>query len=210
MKTTEQINFFTLLMKGGIVMIPIVILSIVTVYIFVERWMHIRSRSKSLPDFTNQIIDKLEEGNMSAAKVLCERDNSAMGHIIQSGLVCIGRPIPEIESMMESQANIEISEMEKNLSYLGLIAGIAPMLGFIGTISGVIKIFYNISLNDDISIRGIADGLYEKMITSGSGLLVGLMAYTAYHLLNHIIDGFSLNVQKQTLSFLQRIQKTSK
>src|SRR6478609_9241486 len=141
METTEQINFLTLLMKGGIVMIPIVILSIVSVYIFVERWMHIRSRSKSLPDFTNQIIDKLEEGNMSAAKVLCERDNSAMGHIIQSGLVCIGRPIPEIESMMESQANIEISEMEKNLSYLGSIAGIAPMLGFIGTISGVIKIF---------------------------------------------------------------------
>ncbi len=96
------------------------------------------------------------------------------------------------------------------MSYLGLIAGIAPMLGFIGTISGVIKIFYNISLTDNISIGIIAGGLYEKMISSGSGLLVGLLAYTSYHLLNHIIDGFSLNVQKQTLSFLQRIQKTSK
>lgn len=210
METTEQISFLELLMKGGIVMIPIVILSIISVYVFVERLMHIRSRSKSLPDFTNQIIDKLEEGNMSAAKVLCERDNSAMGHIIQSGLVSIGRPIPEIEAMMESQANIEISEMEKNMSYLGLIAGIAPMLGFIGTISGVIKIFYNIALTDNLSIGNIAGGLYEKMITSGSGLVVGLLAYTGYHLLNHMIDGFTLNVQKQTHSFLQRIQKTSK
>ncbi len=210
MEPTEQMTFLSLLMKGGVVMIPIVILSIVTVYIFIERWMHIRARSKSLPDFTNQIIDKLEEGNMSAANALCERDNSAMGHIIQSGLICIGKPVREIESMMESQANIEISEMEKKLSYLGLIAGIAPMLGFIGTISGVIKIFYNISLTDNISIGIIAGGLYEKMISSGSGLLVGLLAYTGYHLLNHIIDGFSLKVQKQTLSFLQRIQKTSK
>jgi biopolymer transport protein ExbB len=208
--TPEQISFLSLLMKGGVVMIPIVILSIVSVYIFVERLMHIRSRSKTMPDFTNQIIDKLEEGNMSAAKVLCERDNSAMGNIIQSGLISIGRPIPEIEAMMESQANIEISEMEKKMGYLGLIAGIAPMLGFIGTISGVIKIFYNISLTDNLSIGNIAGGLYEKMITSGSGLIVGLLAYTGYHLLNHIIDGFTLNVQKQTLSFLQRIQKTSK
>jgi biopolymer transport protein ExbB len=206
----EQMSFISLLFKGGVVMVPIVLLSIVSVYIFVERWMYIRSRSKSLPDFTNQIIDKLEEGNMSAAKVLCERDNSAMGHIIQSGLICIGKPIREIESMMESQANIEISEMEKNLSYLGLIAGIAPMLGFIGTISGVIKIFYNIALTDNISIGIIAGGLYEKMISSGSGLIVGLLAYTGYHLLNHMIDGFNLKVQKQSLSFLQRIQKTSK
>jgi biopolymer transport protein ExbB len=208
--TPEQMSLLSLLMKGGIVMIPIVILSIISVYVFIERWMHIRTRAKGLPNFTNQIIDKLEEGNMAAANTLCERNNGAMGNIIQSGLICIGKPVREIESMMESQANIEISEMEKNLNYLGLIAGIAPMLGFIGTISGVIKIFYNISLTDNISIGIIAGGLYEKMISSGSGLVVGLLAYTGYHLLNHLIDSFSLDVQKQTLSFLQRIQKTSK
>ncbi|MES2779437.1 MAG: MotA/TolQ/ExbB proton channel family protein [Bacteroidota bacterium] len=203
-------SMLSLLMKGGIVMIPIVILSLVSIYIFVERLMHIRARAKSLPNFTSQIIDQLEEGNIKGANALCERNTGAMGHIIQSGLICIGKPIREIESMMESQTNIELAEMEKNLSYLGLIAGIAPMLGFIGTISGVIKIFYNISLTDNISIGIIAGGLYEKMISSGSGLVVGLLAYTGYHMLNHIIDRFSLDVQKQTLSFLQRIQKSSK
>jgi biopolymer transport protein ExbB len=203
-------SMLSLLMKGGVVMYPIVILSIISIYIFVERLMHIRTRSKSLPNFTSQIIDQLEEGNIKGANALCERNTGAMGNIIQSGLICIGKPVKEIESMMESQTNIELAEMEKNLSYLGLIAGIAPMLGFIGTISGVIKIFYNISLTDNISIGIIAGGLYEKMISSGSGLVVGLLAYTGYHLLNHIIDSFSLDVQKQSLSFLQRIQKSSK
>jgi biopolymer transport protein ExbB len=206
----ESMSMLSLLMKGGIVMIPIVILSILSIYIFVERLMHIRSRAKSLPNFTNQIIDQLEEGNIKGANALCERNTGAMGDIIQSGLICIGKPVKEIEAMMESQTNIEIAEMEKKLNYLGLVAGIAPMLGFIGTISGVIKIFYNISLTDNISIGNIAGGLYEKMISSGSGLIVGLLAYTAYHILNQIIDAFSLDVQKQTLSFLQRIQKSSK
>lgn len=206
----QSMSMLSLLMKGGIVMIPIVLLSIVSVYIFVERLMYIRKRSKSLPNFTSQIIDQLEEGNIKGANALCERNAGAMGNIVQSGLICIGKPIKEIEGMMESQTNIEIAEMEKNMGYLGLIAGIAPMLGFIGTISGVIKIFYNIALTDNLSIGNIAAGLYEKMISSGSGLIVGLLAYTGYHLLNHIIDGFSLDVQKQTLSFLQRIQKSSK
>lgn len=206
----ESMSMLSLLMKGGIVMIPIVILSIITIYIFVERLMHIRMRSKSLPNFTSQIIDQLEEGNIKGANALCERNTGAMGNIVQSGLICIGKPIKEIEAMMESQTNIELAEMEKKLNYLGLIAGIAPMLGFIGTISGVIKIFYNIALTDNISIGIIAGGLYEKMISSGSGLVVGVLAYTAYHVLNQIIDGFSLDVQKQSLSFLQRIQKSSK
>jgi biopolymer transport protein ExbB len=203
-------SLIELALKGGVVMVPIFILSIVTVYLFIERWMYIRSRSKTPPNFTNQIIDQLEEGNLKAAFALCERTPSAMANVVHSGLVCIGKPVREIESMMESQTNIEISEMERKLNYLGLIAGIAPMLGFIGTISGVIKIFYNISLTDNISIGIIAGGLYEKMISSGSGLVVGLLAYTAYHTINQLIDRFSLDVQKQSLSFLQRIQRTSK
>ena len=96
---------------------------------------------------------------------------------------------------MESAANIEISVMEKNTGYLGIIAGIAPMLGFIGTISGVIKIFYNISLADNISIGIIAGGLYQKMICSGTGLIVGVIAYSCYHYLQMMIDSFSIDMQ---------------
>jgi biopolymer transport protein ExbB len=107
---------------------------------------------------------------------------------------------------MEKTANIEIAQMERGLGYLGLISGIAPILGFIGTISGVIKIFYSISVTENISIGNISGGLYEKMISSGAGLVVGVVAYSAYHLFNMMIDNFSLKVQKQILEVINIIQ----
>jgi biopolymer transport protein ExbB len=119
----------------------------------------------------------------------------------------IGRPIAEIESNMDRAADIESGQMEKHLGHLGLIAGIAPTLGFIGTISGVIKIFYSISVTEDISIGNISGGLYEKMISSGAGLIVGIIAYAAYHLFNGRIDSFALSIQKQVLEFVNIIQR---
>ena len=108
---------------------------------------------------------------------------------------------------MEKTANVEIAEMEKGLGYLGLISGIAPILGFIGTISGVIKIFHTISNTGNLNIQTISGGLYEKMISSGAGLVVGVVAYSAYHLFNMMIDQFSLKVQKQTLDIINVIQQ---
>jgi biopolymer transport protein ExbB len=110
---------------------------------------------------------------------------------------------------MEKVANIEIGKMEKNIGHLGLIAGIAPTLGFIGTISGVIKIFYMISITENVSIGNISGGLYEKMISSGSGLIVGIIAFTGYHLLNGMIDNFALAIQKINLEFVKLIQSPS-
>ena len=111
------------------------------------------------------------------------------------------RPYLERQSNMEKAANIEVGKMEKNLGHLGLIAGIAPTLGFIGTISGVIKIFYSISITENVSISNISGGLYEKMISSGSGLVVGIIAFAGYHLLNGMIDNYALNIQKVSLDF---------
>ena len=108
----------------------------------------------------------------------------------------IGRPIGEIESVMEQTANVEIAQMEKGLGYLGLISGIAPILGFIGTIVGVIKIFHSISTTGNLNIQTISGGLYEKMISSGAGLVVGVVAYSAYHLFNMMIDAFTLEEYK--------------
>jgi biopolymer transport protein ExbB len=113
--------------------------------------------------------------------------------------------VKDIETMMESSANIEVAEMEKNTGYLGIIASIAPMVGFIGTISGVIRIFYNISLSDNISIGVISGGLYEKMITSGAGLIVGVLAYSGYHYLHLKIQRFTLQVQKDAYEFMRSI-----
>ncbi len=150
---------------------------------------------------------QLNSGNLDMAIASVQRENTAESKVLHEGLLTIGRPISEIESNMEKVTNIEIANMEKKLNHLGTIAGIAPTLGFVGTISGVIKIFYNISITENISIANISGGLYEKMISSGAGLIVGIIAYAAYHLLNGKIDGFALQSQKIILKFINIIQR---
>jgi biopolymer transport protein ExbB len=186
-------------------MIPILLLLIIATYIAFERYFYIRSVSKKRGDLMQQIRKMLQAGDVKAAKMFAEQEGSATGKIIRGGLDYIGKPFKDIESVLESSAEIEVAQMEKNIGYLGIIAGIAPMLGFIGTITGIIHIFYNISLADNISIGIIAGGLYEKMITSGSGLLVGLLAYLAYHLLQQFIHRFTLGLQRDTFEFLRII-----
>ena len=151
------------------------------------------------------ITRMIKDSDIKAATMFAERETSSTGRILASGLQYIGRPMKEIEGVMESTANVEVGEMEKGTGYLGIIAGIAPMLGFIGTISGIIRIFYTISLSDNISIGIIAGGLYEKMITSGAGLVVGVLAYTGYHILNQMIQNFTLRAQRDSLEFIRYI-----
>ncbi len=206
-QTSEaSISLFDLLIKGGFVMVPIGILSILTIYLFIERLFYIRSKMKTDKNFMSSVKDHIHNGNISGAINHCANTDSAIGNIIGKGVKRIGKPIKEIESSMESIANIELMQMERNLGYLGIIAGIAPMFGFIGTISGIIRIFYNISLSDNISVGIIAGGLYEKMITSGSGLIVGVLAYIAYHYLNSLIDRFTLSAEKTSVEFLDILQ----
>ena len=190
-------NVAQLLMKGGFIMIPIILLSIISVYFFFERYSYIRKSSVIDVELVENIISDLRNKRPEEALTQVRYENSSLGRILESGLSQTGKPAKDIESYMESTANLEISVMEKNTGYLGIIAGIAPMLGFIGTISGVIKIFYNISLADNISIGIIAGGLYQKMICSGTGLIVGVIAYSCYHYLQMMIDRFSIDMQRQ-------------
>ncbi len=205
-----ELTLFQLMMKGGFVMIPILLLWCVALYLFIERYLYIRVVTKKADAMMGQIKKSLLAGDVKTASLYAEKEGSATGNIILSGLDYIGKPVKDIESIMESAANIEIAEMEKNMGYLGVIAGIAPMLGFIGTISGIIRIFYNISLSDNISIGIIAGGLYEKMITSGSGLVVGVLAYAAYHLLNQKITHYTLRMQKDVFEFMRSILSPAK
>jgi len=203
----NEISMFGFIMKGGVFLIPIAILLFYTIYVIFERYMYISRASKIDGRLMQDVADKLHSGNIELARTIVERSNTAAGNILKEGVLVIGRPIAEIESNMDRAADIEIGEMERNLGHLGLIAGIAPTLGFIGTISGVIKIFYSISVTENISIGNISGGLYEKMISSGSGLIVGIIAYSAYHLLNGKIDDFALKIQKQILEFVNIIQR---
>ena len=203
-----EISVLEFILKGGFFLIPISILLFYTFYLIIERTLYINKASKIDHRLMLDVRDNLNSGNLELARSIAERSNTASGNIIKEGVLVIGRPIIEIESNMDRAADIEIGEMEKHLGQLGLIAGIAPTLGFIGTISGVIKIFYSISVTENISIGNISGGLYEKMISSGAGLLVGIIAYSGYHLLNGKIDNFALKIQKQILEFVNIIQRS--
>lgn len=204
-KTVEEISAIDFLMKGGVFLIPIVLLLFYTTYVGVERFLYIRRMTKQNMLLLGELQTQLNTGNMQGALDVVNRDQTSFGAVVKEGVQSIGRPIPQIEANMEKVANIEIGKMEKNINHLGLIAGIAPTLGFIGTISGVIKIFYSISISENVSIGNISGGLYEKMISSGSGLVVGIIAFTAYHLLNGLIDNYALAIQKINLEFVKLI-----
>ena len=201
----EQLNLLQLILKGGWVMYPIFILSVMAFYIFFERYFTLRKANKDESSLMLQVRELIKQGNLSSAVALCKQSNTPIGRMLQKGLLRIGKPIKEIEGAIENVGKLEVAKLEKNISVLGIIAGIAPMLGFVGTISGVIKIFYNISLTDNISMGSIAGGLYEKMITSAAGLIVGItsgLVGRCYLTVSSIAD---LRVIRRQLEMSQRL-----
>jgi biopolymer transport protein ExbB len=202
-----QMSLFDLLLSGGWIMVPLALLSVLTIYFIIERYLTIRQAAKVDPNFMNNIRSMLLDGKMDAALNLCRSTNSPIARLLEKGIKRLGKPIKEIESAVENTGRLEIYKLERNMAYLGIIAAIAPMLGFVGTISGVIKIFYNISLADNISIGLIAGGLYEKMITSASGLVVGIVAHIGFQYLNAMIDRVSYQVEVTAVDFIDLIQE---
>lgn len=203
----DKLLLIELLMKGGPIMIPIAVLLVVSIYIWIYKFFIINKASKVDERMIPSIKDQLTMGNLAAAESYARNMNTSQARVIESGLGTLGRSMREIESNLETSSNIEIMELEKNLGYLGTIAGIAPMLGFIGTIAGVIRVFYDISVSGEVEISIISAGLYEKMVTSGFGLLTGIIAYSGYHLLNMKIDRFALKLQKTAFDFIRIINK---
>lgn len=202
-----EISFLTLFIKGGYILIPIVLLSIVAVYLIIKKSIEIRKSLGIDPGYVAHFNELLKKGDLKAAVIHLETDHSSYSNIFRRVVDKIGKSNDEIESTIETASNIEVSRVSKHMGYLGLIAGIAPMLGFIGTISGIIKIFYNISLTDNISIGIISGGLYEKMISSGTGLIVGIIAFTGYHILNMRIDRFISQVEEEAFEFMNIVSR---
>jgi len=196
-----------LIMKGGIMMIPLFLLSVVAVFIFFDRYFYIRGQKRLEPVFFDKLNELIRSGKVDAAVSLCESTNSSESRILMKGLQNLGRPIRDIQDRMEMEGKLEVYNYEGNLYYLGVIASIAPMMGFIGTIIGVIKIFYNISLADNISISLISGGLYEKLIASGVGLTIGIVSYAAYHFLNNRINKLVQNWEFRCVRFVDLINK---
>jgi biopolymer transport protein ExbB len=203
----QSINYLSLLFKGGIVIYPILILLLLTIFFASERYLFIKDASRIDSGFMRSLKDNILRHDIRTAATLCKSTNLPIARVLEKGISRVGKPIKDIESAMEIQSNLEISKMEKNMGYLGLIAGVAPTLGFVGTISGIIRIFYEISVTGNFSIETISNGLYEKMISSFSGLVVGLLAYAAYHGINMMIDKFSINLQATVMDFFDTLNE---
>jgi biopolymer transport protein ExbB len=207
---TQELRFGELMIKGGLVMIPIAILAILALVIFFERYFTIRKASKDENNLMQQVRSSIISGNLESAVAICRNNNSPLGRMLQKGLLRIGRPIKDIEGAIENIGKLEVSKLEKNIGILGIVAGIAPMFGFLGTIAGVIKIFYDISLTDNISMGVISGGLYVKMVTSAAGLFVGIIAYVGYHILNMMVDKVILKLETDAIEFIDLLEEPSK
>ncbi len=206
----QDLRFGDLLMKGGWIMLPIGILAVLGLVIFFERYFTIRKAAKDESHLMSQVRSSIVSGNLDSAIAICKNSNSPLGRMLAKGLLRIGRPIKDIEGAIENIGKLEVSKLEKNIGILGIIAGIAPMLGFLGTIAGVIKIFYDISKTDNISMGVISGGLYVKMVTSAAGLFVGLVAYVCYHILNMMVDKVILKLETDAIEFIDLLEEPSK
>ncbi|REJ83985.1 MAG: MotA/TolQ/ExbB proton channel family protein [Bacteroidetes bacterium] len=206
----QSISLWDMAEKGGPILIPIAIFSILAIYIFFERLFTIRRFSKIDMNFMHQIRDHVHSGNVESAKMLCQKTDSPVSRMIEKGIMRLGKPVKEIEGAIENVGKLEIYKMEKNLNILGTIAGIAPMFGFLGTIFGVIKIFYMISAQNSLEINTISGGLYVKMISSAAGLLVGMVAYACYHYLVHLIDRIINKMEINAVEFIDLLEEPVK
>jgi biopolymer transport protein ExbB len=203
----QELSLFELLTKGGWVMIPLAALALLGLVIFFERYFTIRKASKDESQLTMQVRSSIKTGNLETAVAICKSSNTPLGRMLQKGLLRIGRPIKDIEGAIENVGKLEVSKLEKNIGILGIIAGIAPMLGFVGTIIGVITIFHDVAVKGIIEIGTISGGLYIKMISSATGLIIGIIAYILYHILNGMVDSVILKMETDSIEFIDLLEE---
>jgi biopolymer transport protein ExbB len=202
-----QMNIFDLLYNGGVLMIPLALLLVMAIFFFFERLIAIKNASQVDVNFMNIIRDHVTTGNVTAARSLAKNTNHAVAKIIDKGLQRIGKPIDAIEKSMENVGRLEVYKMERNLSVLSLVYGIAPMFGFLGTIFGMLQLFYNINATGEFTPAAIAGGIYTKMITSATGLIIGLLAYVAYNFLNSQITKTVNKMEVASAEFIDILQE---
>jgi biopolymer transport protein ExbB len=206
----QQISIIDLLAKGGVLMIPLALLFVVAVFVFIERLLYIRKASKIEDNFMNIIRDNIVSGNVTAARSMAKNTNNPVARIIDKGIQRIGKPIDAIEKSMEYVGRLEMYKMERNLNILSLIAGIAPMFGFLGTIFGMFQLFFNLASTGEFTIQSMADGIYTKLITSAVGLIIGLCAYIAFNYLNTQIDKNGNRMEVATAEFVDILQEPTR
>lgn len=206
----QEISIIDLLSKGGVLMIPLALLLVVAIFVFIERLLYIRKASKIEENFMNIIRDNIVSGNVTAARSMAKNTNNPVARIIDKGIQRIGKPIDAIEKSMENVGRLEMYKMERNINILSLIAGIAPMFGFLGTIIGMFQLFFRLASTGEFTIQSMADGIYTKLISSAVGLIIGLLAYIAYNYLNTQIDKTGNRMEVASAEFVDILQEPTR
>ena len=208
---TKEETFLSLALKGGWVMIPILIVSIIAVYIFIERYFAIKKAQNVDINFMNRIRDYIMDGKIEAAKNLCETTDNPVSHMIQKGISRIGRPLNDVTAAIENVGRLEIYKLEEGLPTLASCAGGAPMLGFFGTVIGMVQSFMQMSsAGNNINVSLLSEGIYTALITTVAGLMVGIPAYFAYNMLVAKIEKVVNNLEVSTTEFMDLLNEPAK
>lgn len=207
----ESITVLQLLLKGGYMMIPIFILWIAAIYIFIQRLLIIKKSSTTPDDFKDQIRQKVSQGDVEGAKLLCAQTNTPVARMIEKGVSRIGSPLKNIEVSIENIGKIEVYRLEKNLGMLATISGAAPMIGFLGTVTGMIQAFISIAQEEGaVSPKLLSSGIYEAMITTAAGLFVGILAYLGYNYLITKVQKLVHTMEYNAVDFIDLLQEPTK
>jgi len=206
----NEMHVFDIVAQAWVIMIPLSILLLMSIYVMVERLLTISKASKKNATLLPSLKDMINNGNLDNARNMCKNVNTPESMMLEQGISRIGQSMTEIRESMDKSASAELSSLEKNMSILNITGRIAPMFGFIGTIIGVIEIFYKISVAKTVEIDVISSGLYVKMVSSCGGLVVGVIAFVGYHWLNARIDKLSHRMEATQIQFLDILNEPSK
>jgi biopolymer transport protein ExbB len=204
----KELSILELMQQGGWIMIVLAALSIIAVYIFIERFIAIRAAEKDDPLFMDRIRDYMKNGDVKSAVNFCRVTNTPGSRIIERGISRMNRPAPEIQTAIENTGNLEVAALEKRLHVLATISGGAPMIGFLGTVIGMVQAFWQMSNSGgDMDISMLSGGIYQAMITTVGGLIVGIVALFAYNYLVAKVDGVVNELERKSLAFMDLLNE---
>ena len=207
----EGQSFFDIISSSGllgiVIMLVIFILSVIGLYIFIERILTIKKAGQIDDSFMNNIRANVAAGNIIGAKALCQTTDSPVARMVEKGLQRIGKPLRDIDAAIENVGNLEIFKLEKNLSRLATIAGSAPMIGFLGTVTGMISAFYEMSTQQNVTPDVLAGGIYQALLTTAFGLAVGIFAFVGYNTLVANVDKVVYKMERHTMEFMDLLQE---
>lgn len=204
----EELNLWSLMLKGGFFMIPLLLLSILSIYIFVERLLVIQRAGREDNTFMERIKDYIHEGEIETALKLCKKTDTPAARLIAKGISRLGRPMNDVLVAIENVGNIEIARLEKGFPWLATTAAGAPMIGFLGTVTGMVNAFYNMaSAGNNADITTLSSGIYEALVTTIAGLVVGVIALFAYNYLVARVDGVVNQLETKTMEFMDLLNE---